>query len=130
LPCGWCHNSRKLILIALVIENGFDCELDCTTWTAILNWNLRQMFSAWHSQDFHCNRYKPPITVVHMPSSLPIDILSKYYLLIHINLAISHFLKLYFNGHMNVHTCASTCTHSRIHSLLLVGLKTLSLTIF
>jgi hypothetical protein len=72
LACGWHHNSRKLIAILLVIENAFDYELDCITWTAIQNWNARWLFSARRSQDFHRDRYEPSVTFAHAPSSLPI----------------------------------------------------------
>jgi hypothetical protein len=112
LVCGWRHSSRKLIAILLVIKNAIDlmkwttwikiflfvrtqtdrsrishCGLDCTTWTAFQNWNLRQMFSARRGQDFHRDRYKPPVTVAHAPSNLPI---SKTFLAPLQNFRLSH----------------------------------------
>jgi hypothetical protein len=30
------------------------------------------MFSAWRGQDFHCDRYEPPVMIAHAPSILPI----------------------------------------------------------
>jgi hypothetical protein len=39
--CGWCHSSRKSIVMLLVIQNAIDYELYCMTQTAIQNWNPR-----------------------------------------------------------------------------------------
>lgn len=97
LVCRWCHDSRKLLAILLVIQNAFDLKgepleqkyntfstkinlktqrdrscnsrygLGWRTWTGIQNWNLRNIFSM-AWKNFHRNRYEPLVTVAQAPS--------------------------------------------------------------
>jgi hypothetical protein len=76
LACGWHHSSWKLILIPSVTENVSDYRLNCTTWTAIQNWNVNRFQHGMAKTSTMI--IWPPHKLAHMPTSLPMVITTKF----------------------------------------------------